>query len=62
MVRNMYGSILRIRQLKLTINVCDYVNKNLIQYFQDSIPNVGRLVPKIIAKKPILRKSARRSQ
>ena len=62
MVRNMYGSILRIRQLKLTINVCDYVNKSLILYFQDCMPSVGRLVPKIIARKPILRKSARTSQ
>jgi hypothetical protein len=50
-VRNMYGSILRIRQLKLTLNVCDYVNKNLIQYFQDSILNVGSQVPTRRAKK-----------
>ena len=62
MVRNMYRSILRIRQLKLTLNVCDYVNKNLIQYFQDSIRNVGSQVPTRRAKKLTLRKSARRSQ
>ncbi len=52
----MYRSILRIKQLKLTLNVGDYVNKNLIQYFQDSIRNVGSQVPTIRAKKPILRK------
>jgi len=51
MVRNMYRSILRIRQLKLTLDVCDYVNNNLIQYFQDSIRNVGSQVPTRRAKK-----------
>ena len=54
MVRNMYGSILRIRQLKLTLNVCDYVNKDIIQYFQDIMRNVGIQVPTIIARKTYL--------
>jgi len=50
----MYGSILRIRHLKLTINVCHYVNKDIIQYFQDIMPNVGMLGPTIMARKTYL--------
>lgn len=56
--RTMYRSILRRKQLKFTLNVGDYVDKNLIQYFQDSIGNIRSLVNTIRTKEPRLMRSA----
>ncbi len=55
--RTMYRSILRRKKLKFTLNVGDYVDKDLIQYFQDSIGNVRSLVNTIRTKEPLLRRS-----
>lgn len=57
--RTMYRTILQIKQEKFTLNVGDYVDKDLIQYFQDSIWNVRSIVDSIRTKEPLLRRSAK---
>lgn len=56
--RTMYETILKIKHAKFTLNVGNYVDKDMIQYFQDTIWNVRSLVDSIRAKEPLLRRSA----
>jgi hypothetical protein len=56
--RTMYETILQIKHAKFTLNVGNYVDKDMIQYFQDTIWNVRSLVDSIRAKEPLLRRSA----
>lgn len=56
--RTMYKTILQIKNAKFTLNVGNYVDKDMIQYFQDTIWNVRSLVDSIRAKEPLFRRSA----
>lgn len=57
-IRTMYKTMLQIKQTKFTLDVGNYVDKDMIQYFQDTLWNVRGLVDSIRAKEPLLRRSA----